>query len=257
MRPQRLFLPVIIIVGLGAGLMRAEPPKPAESPEPAETPIEKFRGIKILPKAQTVTVAGRICLDQGLLELLACTPSGKTHESLLVLDCEPKDLNVALMIIGLSKGPSKPYEAGETVELDGDPVTLHVSWVKDGVTVRQRAEDLVWDNAKNQTMPQAGWIYVGSKFVKLPYYEEVNGELVYQGEREYYLAQQTGNLIATYHDPGCILDTPLATGGDDTVYYVHAEVVPPRGTPITLEIARGPAKDAQPRPPADPAPKDE
>jgi hypothetical protein len=51
-----------------------------------------------------------------------------------------------------------------------------------------------------------------------------------------FMAQSTGTLIVTYHDPDAILDNPLPDGADDTVYIVNGQVVPPKGTEIKMTL---------------------
>ena len=50
------------------------------------------------------------------------------------------------------------------------------------------------------------------------------------------MAQVEHSIAATYHDPFAILDHPLPTGADDTLYYANKEVVPPKGTPVTFVV---------------------
>jgi hypothetical protein len=67
-------------------------------------------------------------------------------------------------------------------------------------------------------MEHTGWVFSGSKILD-------DGR---------FAAQVTRTLITTYHDPYTILDNPLPTGADDTLYYVHTEVTPSVGTTVTL-----------------------
>ena len=50
------------------------------------------------------------------------------------------------------------------------------------------------------------------------------------------MAQVEHSIAATYHDPFAILDHPLPTGADDTIYYVNSKLVPPKGTPVTFIV---------------------
>jgi hypothetical protein len=68
-------------------------------------------------------------------------------------------------------------------------------------------------------MPKTYWIYTGSKII--------DGKFIAQTEQ---------SIIATYHDPFAIFDHPLATGTDDTLYYVNQQTVPPKGTRVKLVI---------------------
>ena len=50
------------------------------------------------------------------------------------------------------------------------------------------------------------------------------------------------SVIATYRDSDAVLNNPLPTGGDDTIYKANERVVPPVGTPVTLVLRPAPPK---------------
>jgi len=47
-----------------------------------------------------VYLKGKVNMVEGMIELLACGSRGKTHESILVLELVPHDLQVALLLLG-------------------------------------------------------------------------------------------------------------------------------------------------------------
>jgi hypothetical protein len=146
------------------------------------------------------------------------------HESVLVLDIVPYHLQVALLLLGLEPGGGLEYQ-GDPRTPTGDPVEVWVAWDRSdstngpSVAVRHRAEDLIYNIAAKKPMQRTHWVFVGS--------EIVNGR---------FMAQIEQSLITTYHDPFTILDNPLPTGGDDTLYVVNEQVVPERGTPVRVTI---------------------
>ncbi|MBI4577595.1 MAG: hypothetical protein HY722_15140, partial [Planctomycetes bacterium] len=213
----------------------------AQEPPPPPAP---FEGIRLHPEERRLEVDGAVCLQRGPLELLACTRIGKVHEAMLVLGCQPRELNAALLLIDLERTPD-PYEFGEARPLDGDRVVLEVSWTgEDGTSARHRAEDLVLFGPTRGTLPRCGFVYVGSRFLRFPYYEvDEDGRRVQKGEREFYMAQESGNLVATYHDPDCLLDLPLEQGGDDTLFGANGDLLPEAGTPVVLHVRAVDAED--------------
>jgi hypothetical protein len=68
-------------------------------------------------------------------------------------------------------------------------------------------------------MVHTHWIFSGSRVI--------NGT---------YMADMEGSIITTYHDPFTILDNPLPGGGNDELYVVNHDLVPPKGTQIELII---------------------
>lgn len=180
----------------------------------------------------TVSVKGRVNMNEGLVEYLACGPRGKLHESVLVLDVEPYNLQIALLLIGLEPG-NKPISAQGASELPkGDPVELWVSWQDDKKqTVRQRAEALIFNRVVGRPMRRTHWVFSGSQIM--------DGR---------FMAQMEQSIAATYHDPFAILDHPLPTGDDDTLYFANTRVLPPVKTPVTFVIRALNRDDLKPHP---------
>lgn len=57
---------------------------------------------------------GLHCLDQGLLELVACTKESKEHESIVVIDAKPMHVHTALLLLGANPGnPAMRKQIGE------------------------------------------------------------------------------------------------------------------------------------------------
>ncbi len=169
-------------------------------------------------KLRHITLKGKVNMQKGMIELLACAPGGKIHESVLVLDVVPYHLQVALLLLGLKYVGGVEYQ-GDPATPKGDSVTISVSWSSQGKDTTVRAEDLVWNIPKSTTMAHTPWIFVGSK--------TINGM---------YMADQEKSLITTYHDPFTIFDNPLSDGSNDELYQVNDRLVPPKGTPVTVII---------------------
>ena len=167
-----------------------------------------------------VSLNGEVNMDEGLVEYLACGPSGKLHESVLKLDVNPYYLQIALLLIGLEPGNKSLEFQGAPGIPEGDLVDIWISWTnKDKKTVRHRAENLIFNQVDKKTMKHTHWVFAGSQVI--------DGR---------FMAQVEHSIASTYHDPFAILDHLLSTGGDDTVYFVNKTVVPPKGTPVTFVI---------------------
>ena len=163
-----------------------------------------------------ITIPGRINMQRGMIELLACAPGGKVHESVLVLDVAPYHLQVALLLLGLQNGGGLQYQ-GDPRTPKGDSVEVWVKWNTGIHDTTVRGEDCVWDIPRGKPMEHTPWVFVGSRMD--------NGKFVADIEK---------SLITTFHDPLTILDNPLPTGGDDELYKVNEKLVPPKGTPVRV-----------------------
>ncbi|MBM3333970.1 hypothetical protein FJY63_04850 [Candidatus Sumerlaeota bacterium] len=182
----------------------------------------RFRiGRIILDKtSQTLTMPGRVNMQQGMIELVACSWEGKLHESLFLAPVEPYHLQLALLLLGLNHKGGVRFQ-GDTTPPEGDRVLIFVE--KDGK--RWRVEDWIWDLQRKAPMQRTEWVFTGSRFVS-------EGG----GQSNVFAATVTRTLITTYRDPYTILDNPLPTGTDDEVYEVNSKVTPPVGTSVTLVI---------------------
>lgn len=167
-----------------------------------------------------IYINGEVNMSEGMIELLACAPRGKTHESVLVLDVDPVHLQIALLLLGLEARGNLEYQ-GDPNTPDGDSVDVYVEWndPESGELFRVRGEELIYDINRERPMEVTAWVFTGSRIID-----------------GVFMAAVDGSLITTYHDPNTIIDNPLATGGDDTVYRVNEEMVPIEGTDVKVTI---------------------
>jgi len=187
----------------------------------------ELRGITVLRSEKQIITQGIVNMTQGVVELLATTPGGKEHESILVLSCNPQLLQTALFLIGLNAGQPGQYQ-GDTIPVTGDPIYIYVEWTDSKGLHRVRAEELIWDQKRQSSMPATAWRFTGSRFIKSP-----------QG-RNIFAANVQGVLIATYYDPDAILNNPLPERIDDTVYYANEKLLPARGTKVQVILSVSP-----------------
>ncbi len=164
-----------------------------------------------------IYINGEVNMQSGMIELLACAWGGKQHESVLVLDVVPHHLQVALLLLGLEPGERKLEYQGDPGAPEGDSLEVWVEWKQDRKTKRVRGEDLVYNISQKRAMKHTHWVFTGS--------------VIYDGR---FLADEDKSIITTFHDPLTIIDNPLTTGGDDTIYEVNKELVPKVGTPVKV-----------------------
>jgi len=225
----------------------ASEPAPAPKPEPRADPIEKVRPhvyrigkLTIDAKKRTVECPGEINIDHGdMIELIACLPTGKAYESLLVLDIKPMNLQVALVLLDLSPGRNPALDgtaaAGADERPPGDVARVFVRWETppaegraEPEVHRERVEWLLRQVETGEPLEPTDWVFLGSRIVE--------GRLG---------AERSGTLITLYHDPMAIMET------------VHPRVIsvpwsavaegrcPPAGTPVTLIIQASEKKAAE------------
>jgi hypothetical protein len=178
-----------------------------------------------------VVLAARVLVNDGFVELFACSLGGKEHESVLVVDADEQSIDLALMLCGLRRGPL-PASLETPHSEQGHRVVALVQWRTPAGQLRTfRAEDLLVDLARSSRMPRMGWTYVGA-FLESPSESETRESVL--------AATRSRTLVATYNDRTAILDNPLPEGADDTSFRANRRLLPPAGTPVTL-ILRAPS----------------
>lgn len=177
----------------------------------------RLGNVQVDSAQRTVAMPGRVNQVSGAIELLACWPGGKTHESVFVLDVSPVDLQAALLLLGLKPG-TPPETLGHGAPR-GPKVDLWVDWQSGGISNRLRAECFVYNHETRRSLPRTPWIFTGS--------------IVEHGE---FKALAEESLVATYWDPWAIINVPLPCGTNDEILGVNTKVVPPLGTPVRFWI---------------------
>jgi hypothetical protein len=93
-------------------LSAAEPP-PGGKPEAAQKPSPELQaareklvlpGVKINVAQWCVDVDARVCLVEGMLELIACTKDTKEHESIVAVEAKPSHIHTALLLLRAKPG---------------------------------------------------------------------------------------------------------------------------------------------------------
>ncbi len=225
---------------------RDEPPRPkkaepaaAQTPAPspsggavaAEAELDKFlaaKGVRLDRAAAAIRVDGVVNMQKGLIEVFATTPAGKTHEAVVALECVPSALNAAFLALGYKPGKPVEYGVERYVMPEGEPVWITVEWTTEaGATKRVRAEDLVYDRSTEKALEPMAWIYIGSQMQPGP-----------DPSRPLFAADAIKSLVTTYHDPTTIVENPMKTGDDDTLFFANEAATPPPRTPVTVTFWR-------------------
>lgn len=227
-------------------------PAPADKPaakKPATQPARKnvkLPGLVIDFRKRCVDIEASVCLDQGYLELIACTKGSKEHESIVAINAKPMHIHAALLALGANPGNpamQKPLNKAKTrwVHLPpaGDPVDVFLVFKnKKGKLVEHPISDFVARADKKEAMFPNTFLFAGSLLGR-------NGS----GQRVY-ASDLSGNAISisTFGDELLCLPSVHARDNGSLMWKVEATRLPKVGAKVILRLRPKPRPAATTRP---------
>jgi hypothetical protein len=196
--------------------------------------IDYQRGIRINWPDRQVEAAGRVVLREGALELFACSPNTREHESIVRIDARPLHLFQALGLIGLTPGhPGRVHpQTGEYQGATGDPVEIEVQYEQDGQTRQEPIERWMRQTPpEGQEGPGADlgplpWVFAGS----------------YTTKDGVFAADPEGTVIAVVEFGSALIALPDYHSDSNAELWLQPATgrIPPLMTRCTLLFRRGP-----------------
>ncbi len=241
MQPKQVltFGAAALMLSLTASHTPAEQP---EGPQPYRAPAApakaELRGIKVDREAGHLDLTAKVVLQEGeWLELLACTPGTREHESILTVDAQPRDIHLALILLGLEPGSPLKWERLESGEAKvhpptGPEVAVMLIYEHDGQTRTVNANEWVVDQRTGRVMEGNVWLFAGSRF------ETYDGKQIY-------MADPNGSVLSlvNFGDDVLARDTEMTRDNDDQAWNTNTPVIPKEGTVVTIRLS--PVKEAE------------
>jgi hypothetical protein len=210
------------------------PPSPYNVPK-GPSPIERLGPNTVRVGNITVDTAKKelsvrgVVNDVTALEFIAVTKGGfKAYESVLELDTNAINFNLALILMGLdAKKAVMPKHPGDPALPSGDLVDIFVEWKDESGLRRVRAEELVYNATAKQTLSNGPWVYTGSVFVE---------------HNNAYMADLEGSLIGFIHSMAPIIESPRPfKAGDYYGHQINPKLNLKAGTEVTMTVRAVPA----------------
>lgn len=186
--------------------------------------------VRVDPATRSLHFPARLNMTNGTIEYALVTEYGKTHESLLVTDLKPHDLQAALLLLsaqpvgtnGLRQLPKKP--SGRAL------VNVRVAW-------QEKSDRKIRDLADLVALVEGSEGSITGKLSRGPWL--FNGSMI---TVEGFAAHFEGSLISLITDPVAILNNPRPDRDDDEIHVPAADVLPQRGsmTEVIIEVPRSP-----------------
>lgn len=211
---------------------------PSTGPPPPVSVIEPFDGVRVRPDAGVVEVEAFVCLDEGWLEQVACSPDTREHETLVVIKVRPSNLHAALLMGGFKPGsPGRWSYDDQTITVTpptGDRVDIVMRYQRDGRVIEEPAGAWIIGVDDDRPFPDRGWVFAGSSLA-------VNPE--WMGPGEHYVADLTGSIIGlvTFGDEVIAFEQVMSDQEsiEPMQWRINTGHVPAIGTPVTV-ILRAP-----------------
>lgn len=206
---------------------------PAQSPAqnnelefaPAKRPqafVPFAPGVRIDWTHRTVEVDARVVFRKGPLELLACSPNTREHESILVVSARPLHIFQALGLMGAEPGRPMRYDIQKDkwIPPSGDILEILFRYQKDGIEYTVSARQWVLDSNTKKEPQSLRWVFAGSK--SLP-----SGR---------FMADIEGTIICVVDFESAVISLNSLHSADNEMLWLIAntEAIPPINTPCTI-----------------------
>ena len=226
MHTLRTALGAWLALWLGIAVGQAQPTEPAQvNPVDRTAPTKEFRpGIRIDWHKPAVEIEARVVLRTGPLELLACSPQTREHESILTVAARPRDIYYALGLIGAEAGSPIQYDeaADRLLPPTGQSLELHIRYRHGGArrTVRARR----WLSTPEGAVPGRSirWVFAGSTTL----------------ETGRFAADTDGTVVCLVDFDSALITIDGLHTADNAALWLHANTseIPPLGTKCILIV---------------------
>ena len=204
----------------------------------------KLPGICLNPVKRFIDINATVCLDHGLLELIACTKNTKEHESIVVLNARPIHIHAALLLL-----KAKPGNPAMQKIIDKE----NQRWIPVTPTGEQIEVSIVFSNTKGnlEEWPISAFvsptrlnefegIQVDDKIQTFPKTFLFAGSL-FSDEKNMprkYACEYSGNVISisTFGDELLCLPGIHGHSNDGLAWQLNSEKLPKVGTNLLLRL---------------------
>ncbi|MCA8998901.1 MAG: hypothetical protein KDA36_05680 [Planctomycetaceae bacterium] len=132
---------LILLAGLAPALLAQDKPA-TEKPATKLVPLNEKKTILLDKPGGRVLLKTKICLKEGVLEMLACPRQTKEHESILSFDGEAHLVHAALLALGAEPGGPAKFQP-KYVPPQGQTIDIFINW-KDADGQDQRVPAQRW-----------------------------------------------------------------------------------------------------------------
>lgn len=187
-------------------------------------PKEYADGVRIDWQRRFVELDARVVLREGPLELLACSPITREHESILTVRARPRDVFHALGLLGVEPGSPPVFDprAERTLPARGESLDIRIRCDAPGHEKPVAATRWLKDNQTGKALDAILWVFSGSRSTA-------------EGR---FLADMEGTVICVVDFDTAVISPATSHTSDNNALWLSAntEAIPPVGTACILSI---------------------
>ncbi len=237
-----------VFLALAAAVFTQAPASESGFQAPKETApgIFEIGTIRLDKNTGTATFPAKVNMVDGLVEYILVTTKGPTHESILATDVSPKNLHMAMLLLGakgmaIAKGAPPPERIdaeflAKAPKLEGDRIFITCKWKDADGTEKTapierwliRREQVARKTPREVPAEDGPWLYTGS--------------FMHEGQ---FNAETQGVFGSVVTFPGALINNPRKGANDDHMWFVKTIAMPPLGTDVEVSIRIEPPKNPE------------
>ncbi len=227
-RPRRMELPDASARMKPQGMSREE----AENSLRKDLKIEKITDtrfrigeVELDQELRAIRFPAAVNMHDGTVEYAVVTHTGKRHESLFSTTASPRDIHVAMLLLGVKPAAIREGADKTLIVPAGAAVGVEAEWGPPGETRRLPVSELVTVARTSSAMrgtaadTSPGWLYNGSRFNDAGFAATVEGSIV--------------SLIA---DDMALINNTGKDRTDDEIHLPHSDKLPRTDTPVSIIV---------------------
>ena len=177
------------------------------------------------PIEKQVIIRGTICLQEGLLEMFACPPKTKEHESIVSVHGKAWNVHACLVAIGVEPGHPTSW-VGKYQPASGPVINIEAWWSEDGKLIKRNVKEMIRNTDTGKPM-QTDFVFGGSEFFHDPH-----------AKKDIYYAD-SGEMINVANSSYAMIDIAVASSSDaekGLLFEALKEKIPPVNTKVYLVL---------------------
>jgi biopolymer transport protein ExbD len=240
----------MVLAILAAGAARGAETPAEKTPPPPEKPVvlKTLPGIVVDTEKGEVRLEGKVCLQEGALELVVCSEGTREHESIVVVKARPSHVTFALALLGLEPGqPAHWTEAGAFSPPAGETLDITAQFFTVSDEEKARIDKLIAEGAKPEDIrirktllkEVPAWKLLRLSGSEAEVTRPIEWVCVGRPEKNMLVAaDREGTVVCLSNFVEAVIDVPFESTAvnTDLLYEANPDVVPPVETPVELVL---------------------